>query len=250
MRKTALTLLLASVLCASVAWAEESLEDVLAANYEALGGKEKIQAVKSARFTGKMSGGMMEMPFTIEWKRPGKFRLEFVIQGQTGIQASNGDSFWMYMPIMGKTDPEVMPEEQSKELAHFQHFVDGPFMTAEEVGSTLELMGKEDVEGSEAYRIKRTEDDGDVTYHFLDTEYFLEIKQEAKRTQGEDEIEIEVAVGDYKEIGDLIFAHYMEQKAKGQPAGQVFTFDKIELDVDIDDSRFEMTSVKKAEEGE
>ena len=62
--------------------------------------------------TGTMTMGPgIEAPFTWYWKRPHMLRVEFTLQGQTGIQAFDGTTGWMYMPFMGKTEPEKMPDD-------------------------------------------------------------------------------------------------------------------------------------------
>ena len=86
-------------------------------------------------------------------------------------------------------------------------------------GTLVELVGKEKVEGSDAYKLKVTKKDGDVEYYFLDAESHLPIRVEARRTIRGTEIEGESTIGDYKEVDGLIFAHSIEQKPKGAPAG-------------------------------
>jgi len=250
MRIKTLVFILAGLLLATIAPAE-TLDEVLEGYFESRGGKDALLAVGTARMEGTMAmGDMMQSDFTLEWKRPGMFRLEFTVQGQVGVQAYDGETAWMHMPFMGRSDPEVMPDEQAKEVKEYADVIDGPYMNAKDKGRTLELIGKEDVEGTEAYRIKVTQDDGDVEFHFLDAEYFLPIREEAKQKRGETEIELESTLGDYKEVGELVFAHYMEFRAKGAPAGQVITINSIELDVEIDPSRFAMPEVEKVAEGE
>ena len=228
----------------------ETLEEVLAQHFEARGGKATIEGVQSARLTGtmQMQGGEMETPFTMEWKRPNLFRLEFTLQGQTGIQAYDGRNAWMHMPFMGRSDPEVMPEDQSKDVEEQADIIDGPFLNSKEKGYTIELVGKEEVEGTEAFKIKLTKENGDESYQYLDAEYFLTIVQESKKRMGETEQEIVTTLGDYKEIGGLVFPHYLESKVKGAPAGQVITITSVELGVEIDDSRFVMPEVTPQEE--
>ena len=82
-RKTLTCGLAALSLAALPLAAEEALtaDQVIAKNLEARGGAEKIAALKSAKVTGKMMMGPgMEAPFTMEWKRPDKVRMEFTIQ--------------------------------------------------------------------------------------------------------------------------------------------------------------------------
>jgi hypothetical protein len=85
------------------------------------------------------------------------------------------------MPFQGKKDPEALPAEQAKIMDEQADF-DGQLVDYKEKGSTIELVGKEPVEGTDAYKLKLTTKGGEVRYYFLDAEYFLEIRTEASRT--------------------------------------------------------------------
>ncbi len=223
----------------------QSLDEILAKNYQARGGLERITSVSSARITGTMSmGGGMEAPFVWQWKRPNKLRLEFTLQGMTGVQAYDGQTGWMVMPFMGSSDPEKMPEDQLADIREQADF-DGDLVNWKEKGHQVELVGKEKVEGTDAYKLKVTKKNGDVSYVFLDAEYFLEIRGEGKRTLRGQEVEYESSVGDYKEVGGLLIPHAMSTKAKGMPGGQTLTFSRVELDVPLEDSLFAMPAASK-----
>ena len=219
----------------------EELDDVLAMNYQARGGLEKIKSVESARITGKMTmgGGQMQAPFVWEWKRPDKLRMEFSLQGMTGIQAFDGSTGWSVMPFTGSTEPQEMPQSEVKELKSQADF-EGELVDWRDKGHQLELLGKETVEGTEAWAIEVTKADGDVVTVYLDAEYYLEIKQKGSREVRGQEIEFETSVGDYKDVDGLMVPHSMEVQAVGMPMSQIVTFERVELDVPIDDERFTM----------
>lgn len=228
----------------------KTVDEVIAKSIEAVGGREKIDAVKSLRMTGKMvmGGGMMEMLVTVEAKRPGKMRMEFTFQGMTGIQAYDGKDGWFVMPFAGKTDPEKMPPDQAK-LMKQEADMDGPLVDYRKKGHKVELMGKEEADGSDAYKLKVTRESGDVDYIFLDAEYFLPIKIEGKRTIQGAQIEFELALGDYKEVNGLLVAHSIETR-KGPGGANTITFEKVEMNVPLSDERFTMPKVKKEEASE
>jgi hypothetical protein len=79
-----------------------------------------------------------------------------------------------------------------------------------------------------------------VRYHYLDSEYFITIKQEGKTTMQGNEVEFEAILSDYKEVGGLMFPHSVESKPKGAPAGQVITIDEIEVGIEVSDDLFAM----------
>ena len=239
MRIAVLTLLALLAPLAPTASAQTA-DELIAKNIEAKGGLAKIKAVKSMRATGKMIGGPgMEFPFVMMNKRPKSTRMEFTFQGMTGMQVYDGKTAWMSMPFMGKKEPEVMPPDESKIIEEQGDF-DGPLMDYKEKGHTVELAGKEQVEGADAYKLKVTLKGGDVRAIYLDAETYLEIKVEAKRMVRGSEVEGETLLSDYKEVGGMMMAHMMESGAKGSPQRQKIVIEKIELNAEIADSLFAM----------
>lgn len=217
-----------------------SADDVIANNLAARGGADKIAAIKSARIQGTMlMGPGAEAPFTLEWMRPDKMRLEFTVQGMTGIQAYDGTTAWVFMPFAGQTEPQELPADAAKQVTDMADF-DGPLVNYKDKGNTVEYLGLKDVEGTSAHAIKLTKKNGDVVTLYLDADAMLEIKAVTQATMSGQELEVSTSYGDYKEVGGMMMAHSMEIMAPGAPAAQVITMDKIELNVDVDEARFAM----------
>jgi hypothetical protein len=247
-RKALLLILAGTLLGLPVSAQDMTLDDVLAKHYDALGGVDNLKAVKSAVFKGNMTMGQgMEAPFTMTFLRPMQARLEFTMQGMTGVQAFDGEVAWMVMPFLGKNDPEEMADDQAKNMKEQADF-DGPLVDWKEKGHQVELVGLEETEGTEAYKLQVNLANGDVRYHFLDSEYFISIKQEGKTEVQGNEVEFETILSDYKEVGGLMFPHSIESKPKGAPSGQVITIETIELDGEVSSDLFAMPEVVTADE--
>jgi outer membrane lipoprotein-sorting protein len=165
MLKKAVFLTLAGALLASPVAAQD-LDEVLDNYYEAIGGIEAWKDLNTMRATGSMAmGGMgVEAPFIVTVKRPNKVRMEFTFQGMTGVQAYDGETAWMLMPFMGRTDPEVMPDDMAKDILD-QADIDGALVDWQAEGHQVELMGKEETSGTETYKLKVTKKNGDVEYY-------------------------------------------------------------------------------------
>src|SRR5512139_1010770 len=225
----------------------QTVDELIAKNLQAKGGLQKLKAVQTARLTGTMTVGPgMEAPFVLEFKRPNQMRLDFTLQGMTGTQAYDGKTGWMLMPFSGRKDPEPMPTEVLKQAEEQADF-DGPLVDYQAKGHKVELVGKEKVEGSDAYKLKVTLKNGDIRYIYLDADQYLEIKVEGKTAVRGAEIENSTSIGDYKEVGGLMLPHAMETTQAGSPQSQKITIEKIELNVPVDDARFKMPEVKKEE---
>jgi hypothetical protein len=250
LRKSALILLTVMILAAPAAnlfaaeAAAPTVDQLIAKNFEARGGLDKIKAVQSMRMTGKMMMGPgMEAPLVIEMKRPANMRLEFTFQGMTGVQAYDGKSGWTLEPG-GKKDPEPMSTEDLKE-AEEQSDMDGPLVDYKTKGNKVELVGKDKVEGSDAWKLKITLKSGDVRYLYLDADSFLEIKGESKRTIRGSESEIETTIGDYKEVQGLLIPFSFQAGAKGSDQKQNIVIEKVDINPAIDVARFKMPAAAK-----
>src|SRR5262245_55298590 len=99
-RKTLLSFAAGSLL--AVAAQAQTVDEIIAKNLQARGGLEKLKSVQSIRYTGKMTVGPgIEVPVTLEMKRPRNLRMEFTFQGMTAIQAYDGKDGWAIMPFRG-----------------------------------------------------------------------------------------------------------------------------------------------------
>ncbi len=236
-RKSLMTFAVAAVFAVSAS--AQTVDELIEKNIQARGGREKIKAVQSIRYTGKMMVGPgMEAPFVRESARPNKMRMEFTIQGMTAVQTFDGTNAWALMPFLGKKEAEAMSADELKEVED-QADIDGPLVDYKEKGHTVELIGKEDIEGTPAYKLKVTKKNGGVDFTYLDAENFLEIKGTSKRTVRGQDLEFETALGDYKEVDGVLYPYSIEQKAKGgSGSGFAVTIDKIETNPTLSAERF------------
>jgi outer membrane lipoprotein-sorting protein len=244
-RKTFAWVLVAGL--AGAAAFAQTADELVEKSIQASGGREKMEAVKSARMSGKMSMGQgMEAPMVIETVEPNKIRMEMTFQGMTMIQAYDGKSGWQVQPFMGKTEPEPMNEQEQKAME--RQLDDMDLLTKyKEKGHTVELVGKEELEGSPVYRLKLTKKTGEVSNLFLDAETYLLVKQSGKTQMQGQEIETETSFSDYKEVGGVLYPHSIQTKIPSMPGGVMsMSFEKIEPNPEIPASRFDMPAKKEA----
>ena len=236
MRK--LTGALAGLALWAAAAGAQTADEIIAKYVARIGGMEKLDAIKTLRKTGKYTGnGGFQARVVEENKRPNLVRQEFLLQGMTGVTAYDGKEGWKIEPWQGKKDVETLGEEELKQIQEDSDF-DGPLVRYKEKGNTVELAGKEPVEGTDAWKLRVTMANGDVRNFFVDTDYFVPIKIETKRIIRGAERESETSIGDYKEVAGVYFPHSYETGAKGSPNRAKVVYDKIEANVPIDDSRF------------
>lgn len=242
-----ITLGLAAALVLASAASAQTVDEIVAKHLAARGGMAKIKAIKTMRSTGKreIQPGF-SVPIVMEQSRPNKMRADFIVQGMTGSLAYDGANGWQLMPFQGNPNPEPMNEEMIKEFAEDSD-IDGPLVDWKDKGHTVELVGKEPVEGTDAYKLKLTKKGGAVTHIWIDTDSFLELKSESKRSVRGTEQDTVAVSGDYKDVGGLMLAHSFQIGQKGQPMLSM-TFDKIEINPTVEDVRFKMPAAPKKPE--
>src|SRR5580765_7170394 len=160
MSRLVLMILLATGCAATTA--AQTVDDLVARYLKAVGGMEKIQAVKSLRRSGKfIGGGGFEAVISQENKRDASVREEFSLQGMIGINAYDGKTGWKIEPWGGKKDPEALGEEEMKGIVEDADF-DGPLVDYKRKGNKVEFLGMDKFEGTDTYKLKITKSNGDV----------------------------------------------------------------------------------------
>jgi hypothetical protein len=224
----------------------QTADEIIAKYVKTIGGAQKLEALKTLRRTGKFTGGGgFEAVIVQENKRDGMTRQEFTFQGMTGVNAYDGKAGWKIEPWGGKKDVESLSEEELKSIIEDADF-DGPLINYQKKGHKVEFAGTEPVEGTDTYKLKVTLKSGDVSYYFMDTDYFVPIKIETKRIVRGAEQESETVLGDYKEVAGVYLPHSYESGQKGSPNKSQVTYEKIEANVVLDDSRFKQPVTKPA----
>ena len=236
MRK--LILALAGTLLFAAHAPAQTADEIVARFIKTVGGMERIEAVKSLRRTGRYNaGGGFEAGLVEENKRPNLVRQEFHLQGMTGVTAYDGRTGWKIEPWNGKKDAEPLGEEEMKGIVEDSD-LDGPLVNYRQKGVRVEYVGTDEVEGTDAYKLKVTLANGDVRFYYMDTDYFVPIKVDTKRMVRGAEREYETILGDYKEVAGWYLPFSIESGVKGSPFRSKITYEKIEANVPLEDVRF------------
>lgn len=243
----ALTVLVA-VCCFGVVSQSQTADELIAKNIQARGGIAKMKAIKTMRMTGKFEGGG---GFTAsvgqENQRPNLVRETFSLQGMTAVQAYDGTTGWQIQPFGGKKDPELLGEDDLRDLLLDADF-DGPLVDYKEKGSTVEYLGHDVVDGDDALRLKITLKNGDIIYDYLDPDTFIEIRKEIQQFIRGSVRDRLVGLGSYKPIAGVMFPFSISQGPKNNPDGQTTTVQKLEVNVPIDPADFNLPASLKTEE--
>jgi hypothetical protein len=215
------------------------VDELVSKNIEAKGGAEALKALQALKLTGKLivNEGQLQLAYSETKKRPDEVRAEFAIQGMTAVQAYDGKEGWKISPFQGRKDPEKLSADDLKPLMEDAE-IDGPLVNWKEKGSAIEYVGREDVDGTLAYKVKVVRKNGDVNFVYLDPDHFLEIRILTQRVRHGAQEESETDIGDYEKIGGVFIPFSIEEGRKGDPDKQKTVIEKAEANVPVDDTMF------------
>lgn len=242
-------LLAAVVLLTAASSAFAYTADELASkNVTAKGGADKIAALHSLRLTGKLlvNGDTLQLGYTATVARPDSVRIEATLQGLTLIQAYDGAQGWKVNPFQGRKDAEKMAADDAKELSEDAADFAGVLVDWKAKGYTLDYLGTEDVDGTDAHKVRVTRPNGDITYVFLDPEYFLEIRTVTRRIQHGVPRETVTDYGDYEQVNGVYYAFSQSSGPNGSSDRNKVQFDKAQANTSPDESLFRFPATAPA----
>ena len=224
-----------------------TVDELVAKHIQARGGDEKLKAIQSLRLTGKLeiSGDFSaEFAMVRQIRRPNSVRTDATLQGITMVRAWDGHEGWAISPLYGRKDPERLSGDESKELIDVAD-IDGPLVDSAAKGNRIDYLGTEDIEGTEAHKLRVTGKDGDVQYVYLDPDYYLVIRIVYQRLVRGARVETEFDIGNYEKVNGVYFPFSIDSGPKGGTKNRKITFDKAEANVVMSDALFEFPAPPK-----
>ncbi|HEX4822980.1 MAG TPA: hypothetical protein VFV19_01570 [Candidatus Polarisedimenticolaceae bacterium] len=221
------TLVAFTVLLALGAAAEPpkmTADELVKKNIEARGGTAKLRAITSIHTVGKVRVGGGSEAKTESWGvAPDKYRSEFSLQGMTAVQAWDGQQAWSISPFGGRKDPQKLSADDGKALVEAADLT-GPLFDWQAKGSKLESLGTEDIDGTDAYKLRLTQKNGDSVVVFLDPDSFLEIRTVNHRmVRGQEQVQT-TDLGEYEQVSGVYFPFEVGRNQ----------IDKVEINVPVD----------------
>lgn len=244
MKKKSLLLMLSFVVMAASSKAQ-SVDDIINKSFENTGGKAKWEALKGIQYSAKVNQGGMELPLEIIQMKDGRTATKISFQGKEMKQGVfDGTTLWShnFMNMKAEKSDAEATENYKKNLGDFPD----PFLNYKSRGWKAELVGKESVDGAEAYKIKLTKNpikvDGveteSVSYYYIDVESNVTVMLETEIKEGPGKGQIsQTKMSDFQEVEGLMFPFSISFGIKGQ-GGQPIVISSIKLNPTVTDADF------------
>lgn len=218
----------------------QTADEIVSKYLDAIGGKDKLEKLKTMKLVCNVEiAPGMKAPINMYFINNECMRVEVEVQGMKILSAVEGDSGWSINPLSGKKDAERMNADEIKESKD-QMDLTGALFNYKEKGHSLELLGKEDMEGTEVYKLKIAKKSGDIEYDYIDASSFLKLKETTMRKFNNKEVSSDTYYSDFRKSGDILFPFAIENRQTGESQGQVIVVESVEVNPAIDRSMFKM----------
>jgi hypothetical protein len=200
-------LFVAFAVLASVVRADRA-SDLAAIHTEVIGGKKRIEALKSLRATGNVTANGKQVRFTMTAARPDKIRVETEMGGRTLVQGSDGVAApWEF--DTGTWPPKYtdMPDASAKTFVADAEF-DDPLVSGAARGFTIEYAGEVSVEGKKLHRLLVTRKLIQTFSLLLDPEtFFIVTRVEQRPTVSGRQVQVVTHYEDFRPVEGVLLPH-------------------------------------------
>lgn len=182
----------------------QTLDDVISKHVEAIGGTDAWRKITSIRQEGAMQVQGADVTVTRTVLHGKGSRQDISLAGMNGFSILTPSAGWNFMPFQGQTQPEPMTDEDVKEGQQDLDAQD-ELIDYKEKGTTVELIGKDDVDGTECYKLLVTFKSGKSESLFIDPKSYHIIRQIAKQKANGQEMEVTTNFSNYQKLPEGIF---------------------------------------------
>lgn len=225
-------LLFSFLLTATIIASAQTVDEIISKHLTAIGGLEAWRKVSSIKYEGSMmvQGAEVAVVQTVLHNKGS--RQDISLAGMKGFNIMTPVAGWNFMPFQGQMQPEPLTEEDIKE-GQPQLDAQGELIDYKEKGSSVELVGKDDVEGTECFKLVLTFKSGKSETLFIDPNSYHIIRLIAKQKANGQEMEVTTNFSNYQKLPEgIVVAMSMTL-----PFGEL-NMTKVEVNKPIDESIF------------
>lgn len=215
----------------------QTLDEVLARHAAAHGGLDRWRAVDSLIITGTEVIFSNSVPFVYEWRRPDSSRFEHSLLGKKMTIGHDGTVTWWIHELFDIKTPTAVEASGAVLARHMAEF-ESPLIDAAAKGNKVELLGKDEVDGQPALKLKVTRKDGFVETWYLDPTTHLELARFDTTLDLPEAKERWTYYSDFRAVEGLVIPHRQDQEYSIRHVS--LTIEKVQVNPEIDPARFQM----------
>lgn len=234
MRLPKLFILAAAALTFSLNTKAQTADEVVANHIKAIGGADNWKKLKTIVMEASISAQGMDIPVTITRVHNKGIKQEFTVMNMSNYTIITDQAGWNFMPIQGQTKAEPMTADMLK-VGQDGLDLQGELVDYAAKGHKVELVGKEDVDGTECIKLKLTRKSGTETYMFFDPKTWYCIQESSKMTINGQEVQQTTKLSNFTQQPEgIVLPLTMESSNSPAP----ITITKVKINGDVPDSVF------------
>ncbi len=180
----------------------------------------------------------IQLPFTLDLKRPNLTRVEVLFDGKTAVQVYDGAHGWKLRPFLNRNQVEPFTADEARTEAS-RGDLDGPLIDHAAKGAKVELDGVELVEGQPAYKLKVTLKSGAVKHVWIDGKSFLDVKMDGFPKHMDGKMHpVYVYQRDFRAVQGVMIPFVEETAVDGYTETHKVLVEKATINPQLDDSLF------------
>ena len=189
----------------------QTVDEIIDKHVKALGGKENLNKIQNVVMEGSLSIQGTEIALTLTQVNNKLNRQDITAMGMHGFDMMTDKEGWQYMPFQGMQKPEPKTEDEVKQ-SQSDLDIAGPLVDYATKGHKVELVGKEDVDGTECYKIKAILAGGKELTFFIDPASSMIIRTKEKRKMNGQEVDLQTDLSDYKDVEGVKMPYSITQQ--------------------------------------
>ena len=210
----------------------QTADEIVNKHIEAIGGTDAWKKVNSMVTTGTLKMQGAEIPISLTVLNGKGSRQDITVMGMPGYQIVTPTQGWKFMPFQGQKEVEPITADDLKE-AQDELDVQGSLVDYKTKGHTVELLGTDDVDGVDAFKLKETLKSGKTQTIFIDPKTYYIIRVISKQKANGNEVDVTTNVSNYQKLPEGI----MVPLSIGLPSGEM-VISKVEINKPIDENIF------------
>jgi len=210
----------------------QTADEIVQKHVEAIGGADNWKKVNSTRVEGSFNVQGNDVSITITRLQDKGLRQDISVAGMTGYVIITPTAGTSYLPFQGQSEAQPMPADVLKE-GQYQLDVHGVLVDYKAKGHTVELLGKETIDGTECNKLKVTLAGGKVFTYYIDTKNNYLVRSITKQHANGQEIEQTISFSNFQKLPEGITVPMTITQQFGD-----ITVSKMEINKPVDESIF------------
>ncbi len=212
---THLILALTFCIAGSISVKAQTADEVIQKHVTAIGGVDNWKKINTIKMVASTNAQGTEIPINITILQGKGMKVDYTFSGMTGWSIITEKAGWSYSPFAGQTKAEAIPEESLKQ-SQDQLDAQGPLIDYKAKGNTVTYLGKDDVEGTDCFKIKLVYKNGKEETMYFDASNYYHIRSVSKIKADGKEMEVTQNFGDFQKLPEGIVYAMSQDGAGGQ----------------------------------